>query len=114
MRLKWTNWQLYQTNTFQQVDYKLYKVILKCGYSWSPSMGANQPILLTPLRGDPDIDLLKKLGFELEQDIIREPSFENGFDYSGYLNAAWEALGITRDPNQSTPITPPPPVEPKK
>lgn len=99
MRLKWTNWQLYQEltkNSFQQVDTRLATVILKCGYSWSPSMSPNQPILLTPLRTKPDIATLIKLGFTFEEDTMEEPSPENGFNYEGYLNSAWESLGVKR------------------
>jgi len=99
MRLKWTNWQIYQElskNTFQQVDSRLSTVILKCGFSWSPAMSPTQPILLTPLRNKPDISLLIKLGFEFEEAKLEEPSFDNGFDYNGYLNSAWESLGIKR------------------
>ena len=99
MRLKWTNWQLYQEltkNSFQQVDTRLATVILKCGYSWSPSMSPNQPILLTPLRTKPDIATLIKLGFTFEEDTMEEPSPENGFNYGGYLNSAWESLGVKR------------------
>lgn len=105
MRYKWTNWQLYQsltTNMFQQVDYNLSKVILKCGFSWSPAMGS-QPILLTALRNDPDMETLNKLGFELEKDIVQEPSMENGFDYKGYLSSAWSALGVNPDQKESQP-----------
>lgn len=100
MRLKWTNWQLYQSltaNSFQQVDRRISTIILRCGYSWSPAMSPNQPILLTPLRGKPDISTLVKLGFEFEEAKLDEPNLENGFDYSGYLNSAWEALGIKRN-----------------
>jgi len=99
MRLKWTNWQIYQelaNNTFQQVDRRLSTVILKCGFSWSPAMSPTQPILLTPLRSKPDIGTLVKIGFTFEEAKIEEPSMENGFAYMGYLNSAWESLGIKR------------------
>lgn len=99
MRLKWTNWQIYQeltANTFQQVDRRLATIILKCGFSWSPVMSPAQPILLTPLRGKPDIGTLVKLGFTFEEAAVEEPTVDNGFDYKGYLNSAWEALGVKR------------------
>ena len=97
MKLKWTNWQIYQQitgNTLQQVDNQLAKVILKAGYSWSPAMSQNQPIILTPLRKRGDVGILAKLGFELEEDTTVTPSLQNGFDYSGYLSSSWEAFGL--------------------
>lgn len=106
MRLKWTNWQLYQNltaNSFQQVDRRISTIILRCGYSWSPAMAPNLPILLTPLRNKPDIGTLVKLGFEFEEAKMTEPTLENGFDYSGYISSAWEALGVKREEVQ-TPI----------
>ena len=103
MRLKWTNWQIYQQltgNTLQQVDSRIAKVILKCGFSWSPAMSPNLPILLTPLRKRGDIGLLAKLGFELEEDKTVTPTLENGFDYSGYISSSWEALGLKQQQQQ--------------
>ena len=100
MRLKWTNWQIYQQltgNTLQQVDSRIAKIILKCGFSWSPAMSPTQPILLTPLRKRGDIGLLAKLGFELEEDKTVIPTLENGFDYSGYISSSWEALGLKQN-----------------
>ena len=109
MRLKWTNWQIYQRltgNTLQQVDSRIAKIILKCGFSWSPAMSPTQPILLTPLRKRGDIGLLAKLGFELEEDKTVTPTLENGFDYSGYISSSWEALGFRQTSEEET-STPP-------
>lgn len=110
MRLKWTNWQIYQQltgNTLQQVDGRIAKIILNCGFSWSPAMSPTQPILLTPLRKRGDIGLLAKLGFELEEDKTVTPTLENGFDYSGYLSSSWEALGLKQQqqPTETTEAT---------
>jgi hypothetical protein len=99
LKLKWTNWQVYQELlgvAYQQVDRRLANVILQCGYSWSPAMAPSLPILLTPLRDKPDIMPLVQLGFELEEAKMVEPSRENGFDYSGYLDSAWETFGVKR------------------
>lgn len=109
MRLKWTNWQLYQSltaNSFQQVDRRISTIILRCGFSWSPAMSPTQPILLTPLRNKPDINMLIKLGFEFEEAKMADPTIENGFDYSDYINSAWEALGIKRDEPKTPEIKP--------
>ena len=37
------------------------------------------------------------MGLKVEEEKLDEPSFENGFDITGYLTSAWEALGIKRD-----------------
>lgn len=100
LRLKWTNWQDFQVltpNAFQQVDRRVATFILRCGFSWSPAMSPNQAILLTATGGTPNIKSLIDLGFKLEEAKLNEPSMENGFDYSGYLQNAWEALGVRRD-----------------
>lgn len=100
MRLKWTNWREYQAltpNAFQQVDRRVATYILKCGFSWSPALSPDQPILLTPVQEDPNVEALGAMGLKVEEDKLDEPSFENGFDITGYLTSAWEALGIKRD-----------------
>jgi hypothetical protein len=93
------NWQDYQAltaNAFQQVDPRISKFILKCGFSWSPAMAPSQPILLTQLGNDREVKIesLIQLGFKLEEDKVTDPSMENGFDYSGYITRAWESLGL--------------------
>jgi hypothetical protein len=95
-RLKWSNWPMYQEltgNTLVQVDGQLSKVILKCGFSWSPAPNPTQPILLTPIGGRIDLEILKKLGFEFEEDDVKEPSSDNAYDYSGILQSAWNSVG---------------------
>jgi hypothetical protein len=99
MRLKWTNWQDFQaltTNAFQQVDRRIASFILKCGFSWSPALSPTQPIILTSIGGKANVRSLIEIGFKLEDAKIPEPSPENGFDYTGYLSSAWEALGVKR------------------
>jgi len=99
MRLKWTNWQDFHEltpNSFQQVDRRISTFILRCGYSWAPAPAPGQPILLTPVTEEPNIKALLTLGFQVEEAKMTEPSFENGFDYSGYIQSAWEAFGVKR------------------
>jgi len=99
MRLKWTNWTDFQVltpNAFQQVDRRVANFILRCGFSWSPAMSPTQPILLTATCGSTNVRSLLEIGFKLEDAKIDEPSFENGFDYTGYLSSAWESLGVKR------------------
>lgn len=99
MRLKWTNWQDFQQlaqNDFQQVDGRIAKFILKCGFSWSPAQAPSQPILLTSIGGKLNVKPLLEIGFKLEDAKIEEPSSENGFDYTGYLSSAWGSLGVKR------------------
>ena len=100
-RLKWTNWQDFQeltNNRLLQVDQRLTKFIIQCGFTWSPAMG-NQPILLTPVgkvapeKIQQGIDAMGTLGFKLELDEVEDPSWENGFNIDGYLKAAWGSLG---------------------
>jgi hypothetical protein len=99
VRLKWTNWQDFQSlspNAWQQVDQRISKFILKCGFSWAPAMSPTQPIILTQLGlgGEMNIRSLAEIGFKLEEAKVTEPCMENGFDYSGYIANAWEALGM--------------------
>lgn len=97
--LKWTNWPIYQRltkTTLQQVHPQLAQVILKCGFSWSPAPSPSQPILLTSVGTNSDLDMLIKLGFEFEDEDpqVNEPTLDNGFNYHSYLDSAWRSLGV--------------------
>lgn len=101
-RLKWTNWQDFQAltnNRLLQVDQRLTKFILQCGFTWSPAMG-DSPILLTPAgkiapeRIKQSVEAMLALGFKLALDEVEDPCWENGFNIDGYLKAAWGSLGV--------------------
>lgn len=102
-KITWLNWGDFQglaANNYQQVDLRITRFILQCGFTWSPAPAPNQPILLTPMGGktadqlQAGINGMETLGFKLAIEDVVEPSMENGFNIEGYLKNAWGSLGV--------------------